>query len=530
MKIFISFAILISFLTSAYGSTAEKPKSAQKPLELIYSEYKQGNYEIALDELNKISTENIEGLVHYWKGLCLLRMNEFDPGIEELEKAIASGYKTSDLFYEYGQALYTSLKLKKARVAFKKSILEKYKMAVSMYYIASISQELGDYKTAATFYNGIERLPMSEKKDVVQAARMQLGDIYLNQIKSQNSSTASIEKYVLPQYRKALEWDEEGPLASEIRAKIETIERRYDLVLFQLRNGRPTVRPPYFLKANLKYSMNDNVNALDEDTKSSLSSEQYAATSSDVGAYGRYTFYPNSAFSVTPQFNFNYTRYLSEEALITQNDNYHATATLQTAYEHSYNSAPATLYLNIDYTYSADDFDQDEQVEKASTALGFTLSEELRIWKNNPSIFRIKHKETTAVEEGGDFSSTGGVFEQGLIVGNSMLYLYSAYEMNRYADLEISNNDSMTFRVDALLPDYKGLFNTNLYASTSEADYIEDADRGATRITTYGVNLNRPFGKHYFAYIDFGLSSQTGARDSDNYGQQILALNLDYIF
>ena len=513
--------------------------SASGRLEAVYREYKSADYEKALNGLEEIEaglaleykqSKEMKGLLYYWKGLCYLRMNEFERGIGELDKAIAAGYKANDLFYEYGQALYTSLELKKARLAFKKSVLQKYKMAVSMYYIASISEELGDFKTAATFYNGIERLPAQEKEDVVQAARMRLGDIYLRQVKERDGGADSIEKYVLPQYRKALEWDDEGALAAEIRSKIQTIERRYDLVMFKLRNGRPTARPPYFLKANVRYSQNDNVNAVDDDTIAGLKPEQVSANSANTGFYGRYSFYPSSAFSFTPQINFSYTNYLSDEALIKQNNGYFATATLQTTYEHIYNSAPATAYLNIDYTHTADDGDQDDKIEKSSSTTGFTLSEELQFWTGNPTIFRLKASQTSAVEESESFTSTGAVLEQVLAVGSSMFYLYSGYSMNRYDEDSSSDTNVLSLRADALLPDFKGLFNTNFYAAFTQTDYFENSDRGAPLLTSYGVNLNRPFGKNYFVYLDFSVSSQKGDQDSDNYSQNILSVNFDYIF
>ncbi|MEX1099889.1 MAG: hypothetical protein WEB87_05655, partial [Bacteriovoracaceae bacterium] len=375
----MKYLVLFIFVTLGQGAFAQtRALPVKENLATIYGRYEKGEYEKALEMLEKL--QKPPGLVAYWKGLCHLRLNNFEAGIDQLKKAIAFEHEASDLYYEYGQALYTSLKQKEARLAFKKSIEKKYKMAVSMYYIAHISQELGDYKTAASFYNAIEKLPLEEKKDVVQAARARLAEIYLEQIKKQGGGSAAIEEYVLPQYRKALDWDKESLLAKEIKEKIEEIEKRYDLVLFQLRNGRPTARPPYFLKTNVKYGHNDNVNALDEESKKGLSNDQLAASSISYGAFGRYTFYPNATYSVTPQFNFGYTKYLSEEKEIYQNNNYFFTGSLQTSFEHKYNQAPATAYLDIDYTYNANDRDQNQKIEKADDTLAFTLSEQVQIW------------------------------------------------------------------------------------------------------------------------------------------------------
>ncbi|MCO4754834.1 MAG: hypothetical protein KC478_10155 [Bacteriovoracaceae bacterium] len=534
MKNFV-FIILLAFSTNAFSST----NNTQKVLEKIYLTYEQGEYEKALKYLDKVSQNfenhkksksDLRGFISYWQGLCHLRLNEFEQGIDKLRIAIKENHKASDLFYEYGQALYASLKLKKARLAFKKSVQARYKMAVSMYYIGFISQELGDLKTAASFYNAIEKLPLDEKKEVVQAARMQLAQIYMDQIKKKGMGAAAVEEYVLPLYRKALKWDEDSALAKEIKSKIEKIQRRYDLILFKLRNGRPTARPPYFLKTSLKYSYDDNVNAVDRDSKQSLEEKEYSSALANVGAFGRYTFYPNSAFSLTPQFNFGYTKYLSDEPVITQNDNYFFTTSLQTTFEHFFKEAPATTYLDLDYTYNANDADQNDKLEKTDTTLSLTLSEQLNIWANNPSTFRVKYSQTNAEEVSDERSSIGLVYEQAILAFNSIFYLYSSYEQFKYTEETSEDNNGITLRVDALMPDFYGLFNPNLYASTYMADYVNDADRGQTTLNTYGININRPIGRNLFIYLDVALSEQTGDRTSDNYEKQVVSVNLDYIF
>jgi tetratricopeptide (TPR) repeat protein len=254
---FISFLFLILISANSYA----KLDSTNAQIEKIFNLYVNGEYDSALRTLEKIQVnlqthmknkKDIQGFIYYWQGLCHIKLSEYEDAIKNLERAIKEKFDAKDLYYEYGQALYTSLKLKKAREAFKVSVKRKYKRGVSLYYIAYISQELGDLKTAVSFFEAIEKLPEVEKKDIVQAARVQVGDIYFEQVKRRRDSLKAITKYVLPQYKKALSYDKESTIADEIRKKIERIERRYDLVLFYLRNGRPTARPPYFVKHNLR--------------------------------------------------------------------------------------------------------------------------------------------------------------------------------------------------------------------------------------------------------------------------------------
>src|SRR5690606_24409942 len=85
-------------------------------------------------------------------------------------------------------------------------------------------------------------------------------DIYLEQVEKQKDSFHGVEKYVVPQYQLALNANPYSNLAKDIKEKIEKLQRKYDLVLFRMRNGRFTQRPPYFIKVNASVSQDSNVN------------------------------------------------------------------------------------------------------------------------------------------------------------------------------------------------------------------------------------------------------------------------------
>jgi tetratricopeptide (TPR) repeat protein len=530
---FISFIFLIILSLNV----SAKVDSTKSEIEKIFNLYAQGEYDLALRTLEKVqinlqthqkNRKDIQGFVYYWQGLCLIKLNEYEDAIKSIEKAIKEKFNAKDLYYEYGQALYTSFKLKKAREAFKLSVKSKYKRGVSLYYIAYISQELGDLKTAVSFYEAIEKLPDEEKKDIVQAARLQIGDIYFEQVKKRRDSIRAITNYVLPQYRKALKWDKESTLADDIRKKIDLIERRYDLVLFYLRNGRPTARPPYFMKHNLTYTQDDNVNLISNDTKETLEAEDYAASSLMYSFFGRYSFYPNNAMSVVPQLSLGYTKYNSDNDNIKVNNNFFVTTTLQTTYEHIYNKAPATFFLDVDYTYSMDDADNDENLEKASDGIGFTFSEQLQFWRNNPTIFRLKYSTTDAQVEESSFVTYSAVYEQMILMGSSLFYLTSSYNLNDFPDNEAENNSSVNFRADFIMANSFQQISPNLYYSIANKSYEEDSVTES--LSNYGINLSRSFGKNWFVYLDYSMSTNTSSDESREYDQSIIRFSIDYIY
>jgi len=529
--------LLFIFLLSPFINLRANTPTTKNIVSMVFDLYSNGDYDKALRTLEKIqinlqthqkSKKDIQGFIYYWQALCFLKLTEYEDALKSLERAIQEKFEAKDLYYEYGQALYTSLKLKKARKAFKKSYQMKYKRGVSLYYIAYISQELGDLKSAVSFYEAIEKLPDEEKKDIVQPARAQVGDIYFEQVRRRKDSLRAITKYVIPQYKKALKWDKNSQLATELEQKIETIQKRYDLVLFYLRNGRPTARPPYFVKHNYTYSIDDNVNLISNDSKSSLSKEEYSAASSNYNFFGRYSFYPNSSFSVVPQLSLGYTKYHSDEDLIKVNNSFFITTTLQTTFEHIVNSSAATMFLDFDYTYNLDDADGDDNLEKSSDGIGVTVSEQLQIWKNNPSIFRFQFTSTEALEEVNNFITTSLIYEQMILMSSNIFYLTSSFNTNTFEDNPTEDSTSTSLRADFIMANSFNQISPNLYYSMTNKNFTEGSITES--LTSFGINLSRSFNKNWFVYLDYSQNINTSTDSSREYEQSIIRFSLDYIY
>jgi len=536
IKIFL-LVVITSF--NHVGASETTTKTSKEVIEHILEIFKTGDYENVIKELDLIqanidkfkkSKKDMQGLVYYWKGISSLRLNEFEDGIDYLEKAISIKYDASDLFYEYGQALYISERLKDARIAFKQSVKNKFKIGVSLYYIAYISQQLRDYKKAVSFYNMIEKLPEEDSKEILQASRMQIADIYLIQVEKLPDSFTSVQKYVIPQYEKALEHDPNSKLAESIKTKIEVLQRRYDLLLFKMRNGRPTASPRYFLKANISYNIDDNVNSLDSDSLSSLDKKDYASNYTNTGFYGRYSFYPNSALSVSPELSASYTKYQSDSTNIMVNNNYYVTSGLQFNYEHMYNKAPATTYLNLDYTFKADDADADKKLKKSSQTTAITISEQLEFWTTNPTTLRYKFSQTKAEVDTSSFNTSSFIWEQLINRGSYTLFTYTSFDFLRFPSATSSNNNMITLRADLILPTAFGLFNPNFFISDTMTNYIEDSSKGITTLYTYGMSLNRPLGNKFYTTISYTIESQKGKLSTDEYRASLIGFNLDYFY
>jgi tetratricopeptide (TPR) repeat protein len=530
------------FIFSISLSSFAKKVNTKELVAIVFQNFENGKYEKVISTLSKLKKrvrsrttrgKDLQGLIYYWSGMAYTRLTEYDKAEVSFKKAIKLKYKSKDLFYEYGQVLYVQDKYKKARIAFKKSVQAGYKKAVSLYYIGFISQELKDFKKAVSFYNMIERLDDDEKDEIIQAARMQVGDIYLKRVERLPDTFKSVEKYVIPQYKKALSWNKNSKLASDIQKKIEILQRKYELILFKMRNGRSTSRPPYYMKASVLYGLNDNVNALDEDSKKLLTSdEDYSSSYTTTNFFGRYSIYPNSSFSYAPELSGSYTSYNSDSKEIIVNDNYFWKTALKSNYEHIYNEAPATFYIDFDYTYNADDSDADETMAFSSTVIGVTFSEELQLWRNNPTTVRYGYTRKTADVVTASTTGHSFTFEQVMLLKKTTLFSYNNFATTRYTETDSKslNTNALTLRLDAIFPTLWGLFNPTVYGSYLSTNYVEDSDKAVTSLITYGLNMNRPLWSKLYLTVDLSLGTQTGKLDTDSYTQQVMTFNIDYIY
>lgn len=496
-----------------------------------------GKYKSTTDELNAVETKirseinpskNQLGLVNYWKGVCYARLQDFPEAIKSFDTALQFNYSPLDLNYEYGQALFAADKLNEARLQFRESLNKKFKRAVSLYYIAFISKELGDKKKAITFFKAIEKLDPIEAKEVRQAAELQIGDIYLEQVEKHPDAFKSIEKYVIPQYKTALEYDKTSSLAPQIKEKIVNLQKKYDLVMFRLVNGRPTLIPPYFLRAATETGIDSNVTFSPTEQEVAESKKQSAYTKADF--IGRYTFYHRNIMSISPEFRFNYTRYWNRIPEIYRSDNTLMAPALRTAYEHTLWNKPASTLFDYDYSYARRDIDQEEKLKFASRAHTLMLGERFNFFAIGETILRIRRRLFESYNSDQDSNSTSFVYEQIHSAGsNTLLYMFE-YNMTRVED-DIYDTNSMTFRTDFIMSRVRDWFTPSFGVSVMSNKPINDSARGTELKISPSFRAAKTFKGNWRGNFKIEYDNYD-SKDSANYAYKkyLTGVELEYLF
>lgn len=493
----------------------------------------EGKYQSTTEELTNIEAKETDksklGFIAYWKGICYNRIQEFGEAIKSFRTALGYKYAPSDIHYEYGQALFAAEKLAEARLQFRESVKRKFKRGVSLYYIGYISKEMGERKKAFTFFKAVDKLPPEEAQEVKQASEMQIGDIYLEQVEKHPDAFKSVETIVIPQYEKAIEVDKESALVPAIREKIVGLQRKYDLILFQLRNGRPTLIPPYFVRAAAELGHDSNVTFAPSDT--TISSSKQASTYSRVDLMGRYTFYHRDYFSIAPELRFNRTYYFNRVPEIYRNDNYMVAPAIRTAYEHTLWKKPAAFLVDYDYNEARRDVNAEEKLEFSSRSHTFMIGEKFNYFALGESILRLRYRTLESYISSADSKLISLAYEQIMTFKVNTFLLYASYDQMRVSDSSFDTN-SFTVRGDLIMARVRDWFTPMASLMLTSTDPINNQSaRGRELLFNPSFRLARTFKKNWRANLKYEYQ-RNNSKDTENfaYKKSIYALELEYLF
>lgn len=531
MKVII---LVLALAFSAFAEVEVKDNMLTKASSL----FSEGRFEATVEELNRVemilketgkASAETQGLMSYWRAICFARLRSFSSALENFERSLKLKYAPQDIHYEYGQVLFVSERLREARHQFKESLKVGFKRGISLYYMAHISQEMGDRKTAFALYRKIQKLPPEESKEIIQAAEFQVGDIYLEQATDKKNDYQLIERIVVPQYEKAYELDKDSPLAPVIKQKITSLLKRYDLVLFQLRNGRPTQFPPYFLWIAGEYGHDSNVTFSPAETtiRKSRQSSLYAKTD----MIGRYTFYHEDIMSISPELRFNATHYFNRVPEVYINDNFLIAPAVRTSYEHTLWNKPASFLLDYEYSEAHRDVNAEKNLEFSSRTHALVVGERFNYFKAGESTLRLRYRVLDSYINRSDSSTMSVNFEQIVPIKLNTLLIYSSFDMMRVQEESFDTN-AFTLRGDLFMTPVRNWFTPSVGFAITTTDPINDrSNRGLEILINPSARISRAFGTNWRANLKYDYL-KNNSKDADDFAfsKTITAFELEYLY
>lgn len=530
---FSKFLICLLLIAGQLNAHAQDDKIFEKARKL----YSEGRYEATAEELNGLESQ-LKGheagkeslaMLAYWQAIVANRLNDFPKAIQSFDKAIKLGFDSPDINYEFGQALFAAENMKRARAQFAKSYKKKYKKAVSVYYIAYISKEIGEYKKAYKYFKLIEKMPSTDSAEVMQASRMQIGDMYLRKAEDHPDEFRVVENHVIPQYEKALEVDKDSALAPIITDKIQTLQKKYDLLLFQLRNGRPVLRPPYFLKISQELGYDSNVLFSPTETTIDKSKQHSHFTRTDI--FGRYTFYYLDYLSFSPEFRFNNTYHFNREPEIYRNDNRVFAGALRNSYEYVLAGRPAAILMDVDYNEVQRDIRQRKRLQFNSSSMSYMLGTRVNFWDKGETVFRFRHRTFDSYNDIFDSKTISASVEQIVSFTLDTLLIYASIDRTR-VEFDLFDTNSFTVRADYILSRFREWATPIVGVGITRIDPVNDRGaRGVETLINPSARIIKSVGKNWRTILKYERQKYD-SQDTLLFGyrKEVYGLELEYLF
>ncbi len=494
----------------------------------------RGKYQAALAKINEALTVaeiplTRKGFLYYWKGVSASRLQDFGLAVESFQSALSHAYRSNDLPYELGQAYYGASQLPEAKVQFMESVREKYKVSTSLYYIGHISRELELRDDARLAWDAARSVSDSDAKETHQASALQLSDLDLEVAEEGSDVFRKIEGKVIPGYEAVAKMNPDSPLAGEARKKILALQKKYNLVLFQLRNGRPTLLPPFFLRGAIEGGYDTNVTFTPQET--TISEARQGSAFSKAEFFTRYTFYIKDFISLSPEFRTNVTHYYNRTPEIYRNDNYLIAPALRGTHEHSLFSRPAAFLFEYDFNHSERDVSGLERYDFSSHAHIFGIGERFRLLAAGDTVIRLRRRNFESFLPQSSSAARGLTIEQTLPLVKSVILLTAGYEQIRVNDEAFSTN-VQTYRADWIIPEVWRKFSLSPGLSLALTDPINDRKkRGMETLLNPSLRISRKITK------GLGLTlrvEHTDNRSKDDerfsYKRNLAALELEFVY
>lgn len=505
------------------------------PLEEFYSLYKKGQYDKAIDSLNKLTIDqNSEASKFYLTGISYARLQDFDKAADNLSMAIERGHDAKDIYYEYGQALYAKNSLKQAREAFKKSAELNFNLSASLYYQGHISQILEDYASAKKAYLEIIRQKDKDRK-IDQVAKFQLAESELqltrNNISDKEKLGNDIQKRILPMLKMSYETDRNSAVALDIDKRIKELLKEFDLDPDVMANGRRISSDRFIASFDIKTKYDDNITNtnLENDVQQSLKESYIIESELEM----KYNLVYKKKWIATPLLRINFNKYTNQDdSDVYKNDSMIITGALKNKFETKAFEKPSSYIFDIDYSKTFKDYNSLHKLENYSTALLFTFGKQISFFTFGDTTFKFKYKDFKAYTDSINNHTTSFSVDQVYALKNNhlLIFLFNTDMIDNYNDSN-TNSNSYMFRVDYLIPEFMPSYTFTASLTTTLNDTLKlSASRGIEKTLTPSLELAKDVSKDLRATINLEYTNSKSKSNDYTYHKYVTTFGINYNF
>jgi len=395
----LSLVLALALGTANIRALGAISEAHQQSLAEAFALFKKGAYSQAVEKAESITggDQETQGAVAHFVATAYAKLQSYEKAAEYFEKTRELKYNPPGLHYDYGQALFALQRLKDAEKAFRRSIISKFKMGASAYYIAFIRQTLDDRPGAKDFYNRIGKLG-SDPDQVKQASLLQIAEISKEEADAMKDKKELktkrkrlLETEVTSLFKRARDYSPGTDTAAIAEAKLKEIDAELESMVERMRNGNPLPRQAYSLVFSQDLTYDSNVITQADQALVQVSNKD--ALIWKTGFLTKYQFNWRQTVSFIPELNASIS-YHSRRTTgsVFQNDNISISPALRTKIEHWSAGKPATMLLEFEFNYMLRDYRQAHQFPFYSRHYNFVFGERVKWFGTGSTTFKVNIK------------------------------------------------------------------------------------------------------------------------------------------
>jgi len=533
-KYFVLFAVL-GLLCSVQRVFALS--DSDKVFAQILYTFNSGDYQGAINKLNAIESKEFKPLAHYWKGICNSKLQKYDQAVNEYKTALELGATPLDIYYELGQAYYSMLDYKNAMEAFKQSVLKRFKVQESFYYLGYMELTQENFEQAIRY---TKQILEKEKvnNELHQAAYFQIGEAYLGNIEKNNKRITpevrtAVSQYVLPMYDKALEEKTDNNLANQIYSRKENVNKKYGIKRKAFYNGRPfpTKLTELYVSEKISYDTNVLLESSDADQKATSKSSGVLSTNAFISTKAIH----RSRVVFAPEFLFSHARHLNRDNYqVYQNDTVAFLPGLKTTLEHRMFDKPASFHIDLVYnlTKRRVDVPADDSIKKYGDTMSVSLSEKMEMVAGSNTAFKYFYKQFSSPDDTKSTRDNGLYLTHTIFKKTGKVYFIDLGLNVVDANNATLSSDQIITRFTVLKPNSLLKFDTLYGLGITAKNMKKMKDTRGTEVTySPFIILTKTYLNKWNINFSYSFNKQTSKnKEVYAYNQSIFAAELKYMF
>jgi len=524
--------LIITILFFSATSVSAQPYLMGQALK----QFKIGDYVQAIETLKKVrGDKKMTGTKYYMMGISYNRIQEYDEAAKAFKQSIASGNATTDLWYEYGQALYAANDLTRARKIFAESAKRNFKRWTCYYYVAHISQILEEWKVARVNYLKIINSNAADS-NITQVARFQMAETLLSMARKRfpedkEKQSEMVGKFVLPQFTKAINVDQNSSLSKDVRTRKKEVQREFGLDPTKFRNSRNIPSDLWDVYVALDFSYDNNI-TFSSDTPT-VQATQKDSNIVETEAFASRKFILNRRWVIAPEIQWNLTYHQDRDSTeVYSNDSYKIAPAIHTKYEHKAFGDPATILFDYDYNYNARDKDAIKDMSYYASSTTYTLGWRVKLLQSGETTIKFKYKNYEAYLNTLNNTTTSVTMDHvAILPSQRILVTFFSYDDIK-VEQDSNSSKSYLLRWDYIIPGIYDMYTLNLAININMVDEYNNTSKTNPDISyAPSIKLSKNINQHFKLDLTYEYTMNTSDdTTSGEYTKHVSGMRLKYTF